>query len=351
MSEIIRKPQEEITALKDKLKQEFATYIDGLSLSDGKVSFIRQYAPEKSDRKAKLFCTERAWLKMQALVSEFDKEVAWHSVAKRGENQDEYIIEDVVVYPQIVTGADVDTDDAAYASWLYGFENDIFNNLRMQGHSHVRMGVTPSAVDTGYWNTLLKQVEDPEAPNRFYIFMILNKQGDKTIRIYDFEQNILFNTADVDLILRREEGGLYKFIEEAKEVVKDKTYRTPTYAGGYTGTGYWQHGYYMPTAAPAAAPQKQTLTVIGGGAAPAKEKGKGKGKKQNKKNGRPGAGWGTAADHAWSDTDDSLEDYYASLYSDAYSSAQQGTVTEDDDENDPTSPFFYSERWDGFNAT
>ena len=77
--------------------------------------------------------------------------------------------------------------------WLMNHEDDVFNNIRMQGHSHVNMGVTPSGVDNSLYERILEQLDD----EMFYIFLIYNKKGDKTFKIYDLAKNILFETGDV----------------------------------------------------------------------------------------------------------------------------------------------------------
>lgn len=153
-------------------------------------------------------------------------------------------------------------------------EDDVFNNIRMQGHSHVNMGVTPSSVDTSLYDRLLDQLDD----TMFYIFMIWNKKKDKTIKIYDLKKNVLFDTSDVTveqlggdedadfqnlsedeqkavagfLASYRGKKQSEAFIKDAKEMVKDKVYKpTTTYGsyghgnyGGYGGSSYYGGGYY-----------------------------------------------------------------------------------------------------------
>ena len=69
-----------------------------------------------------------------------------HGTVLRTENSksdsNEFIVEDIFVYPQEVTGSTVTTDQEAYSKWLYELDDDIFNNLRMQSHSHCNMGVS-----------------------------------------------------------------------------------------------------------------------------------------------------------------------------------------------------------------
>ena len=221
MAKIIKMDEAKI----QELAQEFAEALRKLKLADGKFTFSKEFG--KVEQKARLVFTEIAWLKQCMLVNEFDKEVAWHGIAKRGENQFEYMIEDILVYPQEVTGNTVNTDQQKYQDWLFDHPDDVFNNIRMQGHSHVNMSVTPSSVDLTLYDGWLSQLDD----TMFYIFLIINKKGDRTIKIYDMAENILFETADVDVEVLDEGYGFSDFIDNAKEMVTTKTYQ-------YQGSSY-----------------------------------------------------------------------------------------------------------------
>lgn len=217
----------------DEIRKAFEEVLSNRKLTDGKITFTKTFG---SDRKATLFFSEVAWFKMQALIEHFNKEVAWHGVAKRGEDasKDEYYITDILVYPQEVTGATVSTDQEKYQTWLMSHEDEVFNNIRMQGHSHVHMGVIPSSVDTSLYERILEQLED----NMFYIFIIWNKRNEKTIKIYDYAKNILFDTEDVSIKIMDDKLGVTKFITEAESMVKDKFIP-------YGGLEFWYENKYV----------------------------------------------------------------------------------------------------------
>lgn len=216
MSKYIKITEAEI----ENLKNDFFEALKNAKLANGKFTFSKDVGT--IDKRARLFFEEKAWLKQQALVREFNDEVAWHGIAKRGEGEDDYIIEDILVYPQEVTGATVTTDQEKYQNWLYQQEDEVFNNIRMQGHSHVNMGVTPSGVDESLYEGILEQLED----DMFYIFLIWNKRGDKTIKIYDFGKNILFETKDVDVNVMDDVIGLDAFLDDSRNQVSRKTVAT-----------------------------------------------------------------------------------------------------------------------------
>ncbi|MCD8376445.1 MAG: hypothetical protein LUD69_05830 [Oscillospiraceae bacterium] len=230
MSKVIKFTQQEI----EEMRGEFDKALQDAKLADGKFSFTKSVG--QLNRKAKLYFTPSSYIKMQMLVADADKEIAWHGVAKRHETEkDAYVISDILVYPQIVTGANVDTDQEKYQMWLMGFEDDVFNNIRMQGHSHVNMGVTPSGVDTSFYEKILDQLED----DMFYVFLIWNKRGDNWIKIYDLAENVLFETVDITLGFVEDGVDFGKFLTDARASVQDKVY-TPakpnvtTYGQGWS---------------------------------------------------------------------------------------------------------------------
>lgn len=252
----------------DSIRDEFEKVLSSAKISDGKISYTKTFG--YIDRKAVVRFSEIAWLKMSALIREFDKEVAWHGVAVRGadETKDEYYIVDILVYPQEVTGSNVNTDQTKYEMWLMEHDDEVFNNIRMQGHSHVNMHTSPSTVDISHQERILEQLED----DMFYIFMIWNKRGEKNIKVYDLEKNILFDGADVVVEVDDGELGLNSFIKDAKSLVTEKTYTAP--AATY-GSSYANKGSSVPATHVAATPATTPVVAnVGSGGKNGKKKGK-----------------------------------------------------------------------------
>lgn len=217
MSKIIKLTQDYI----DEACKEFKDSITNAKITDGKINFTKTFS--MVGRKATLYFTEIAWMKMQALIREFTTEVGWHGVAKRyGDiEKDEYIIEDILVYPQTVTGATVNTDQEKYSDWLFSDElDDVFNDIRFHGHSHVNMGTTPSSTDLTHWSSLLDVLKD----DMFYVFVIWNKKNDRTVKIYDLKKNVLFDTSDVTVKVLPEKDGVEEFVAKAKGLVEEHKY-------------------------------------------------------------------------------------------------------------------------------
>lgn len=269
MSKIIKLTPECI----EECVNEFKKDLISSKWADGKINFSKNLGTVS--RKAKIYFTEEAWMKMQALVREFEKEVAWHGVAFRGDDnaaeKDEYIIKDILVYPQKVTGASVEMDTEEYAKWIEdNIDDDRFFDIRMQGHSHVNMGVTPSSVDLAHQEAILDQLSD----NMFYIFMIWNKRGDKNIKIYDLKKNILFETADIEIEVMDDGYGVDSFINKAKSQVKDR---------GYTGYQYKYQGNTYATNYPTSSTNKNEREKQENTNTTSQKSGKRKGKKKKDK--------------------------------------------------------------------
>lgn len=238
MSRLIKMTPEYI----EECRSDFEKALRLAKLSDGKLNFTKIFP--SSDRKAEVFFTPSAWAKMVILINEFDKEVAWHGVAHRaGEVEGEatpagqkceYIITDILVYPQEVSAATVEMDTEKYASWLMeNIEDERFNGIRMQGHSHVRMSPTPSSVDLTHQEEILNMLGD----NDFYIFMIWNKSFASNIKIYDMRENTLFENGDVTVHILDEVGNLNEFLSSAKAMVKDRVYSYNSQRTSYNATG------------------------------------------------------------------------------------------------------------------
>jgi hypothetical protein len=185
--------------MKAEALAEFREVLDNLKMSDGYVCYKQNYFYENC--RATVLLTPEAYRKIVALVTEFNSEVAWHGTAARS-GDCEFTIEDIFVYPQEVTGSTVTTDQKAYSEWLYALPDEVFNTIRMQGHSHVNMGVSPSGIDDKHRQEILGQLEN----DMFYIFMIWNKSLNIHTLIYDMSQNILYENKDIDVKLLMGEG-------------------------------------------------------------------------------------------------------------------------------------------------
>ena len=262
----------------DECRKDFEKALTMTKLSDGKISFTKVFSC--GDQKATVYFAPVAFAKMSMLIKEFDKEVAWHGIARRADDDtsNDYIIDDIVVYPQEVTGATVEMDTEKYATWIQdNIEDERFNHIYMQGHSHVNMTTSPSSVDLNHQDEILGMLGDDD----FYIFMIWNKSFTSTNKIYDLKKNILFEDRDITVKILGQPEGLDKFLSDAKEMVKNKvsSYATPNtfykdtpmsksaspYNPLYSGNDVYDQGSLFKSSTPSESHADKTRTRIGCG--------------------------------------------------------------------------------------
>ena len=162
--------------------------------------------------KPTVFLTASAYVKMTYLIHTSNKELAWHGTVTKIENN--YLIEDIFVYPQTVTSATVDSDDDKYPIWCMNLSDEVINKLRFQGHSHVSMSASPSGRDTTNWKDFLNILKEDE----FYIFCIGNKKGDYYWTIYDNAINVMFENKDITWAVIDDQGN--NIVDWTKEQIE-----------------------------------------------------------------------------------------------------------------------------------
>lgn len=179
--------------------------------------------PKPTKVNARVVFSPTAYLTIQEIVATCNKEVAWHGTVVKV-NKGEYFIDNIMIYPQKVTGVTVESDDDEYPQWIMKLDDDTFNALRFQGHSHVNMGITPSATDKNYYETVLNNLGE----NDFYIFMIMNKSGKVYMEIHDMADNVIYETSDIEYGYSN--MNLDALHNDIKRMVKEPpVYVTPSY--------------------------------------------------------------------------------------------------------------------------
>lgn len=187
--------------VRDKLIEKYNTtqfmnMNDTIDIKLDVKDILEEYMNERQSAEPQVFITSEAYIKMRILVDKTSTELGWYGFVSKLPGLDNvYVIEDIIVYPQKVTGATCEQDEDRMFEFEMSLTTEQVRARRFQAHSHVNMGVTPSGVDEAFYQDLLSQVRD------YYIIMVTNKRGDNHIRFYDMENNIVYTELELKILL------------------------------------------------------------------------------------------------------------------------------------------------------
>lgn len=173
-------------------------------------------------KRPKIIITTTAGLKMSELVRNCTKEVGWHGFVERTDDTT-FIIRDIIVYPQTVTGTTVNTDEEKYALWLANIPTADLKTMRFQGHSHVNMACNPSSIDLDLYNKYLSSLKKDD----YYIFFICNKRGEINPFLYDLKTNTKYTKTDIDIV---KESDMSEWFKTVEPLIEEKRQITVTHA-------------------------------------------------------------------------------------------------------------------------
>lgn len=185
--------------VKQKLLEKYDTSIfmntTKVELKVDVADILDEFIEQQNIIEPTICITTKAYIKMRLLVDKFDKEIGWYGIVNQMPGlENTYVIEDIVVYPQTVSGATCEQDEDRMFEFEMRLTTDQVNHKRFHGHSHVNMATSPSGVDENFYQELLSQVTD------FFIITITNKRNEYTTRFYDVANNILYTDVEIHLI-------------------------------------------------------------------------------------------------------------------------------------------------------
>lgn len=137
----------------------------------------------------RIYISQDALVKMYHFVQECAQEIGWlGTVEQKGRN---YLIKDVFLFDQEVhaTTTEITPEGlSSFAEELLAKPEGlmIWNSMRMWGHSHVNMGITPSGQDDSQMNEFRNTGHDS------FIRLIANKKGDLKVDLYDYLNGVKF---------------------------------------------------------------------------------------------------------------------------------------------------------------
>ena len=224
---------------KKRILKDVAAQLESLTVIPDKLSLDLSTSKKITNITPKIIFTDEAADKIWELVDACEKEIAWHGLVTKEKNT--YTIYDILVFPQEVTASTATAKEEEYVMWMNELDDETFNHMRFHGHSHVNMGVTPSAIDTDYQQTLANTVQD------FYIFGIFNKKRSYNLYLYDTEQNLLFETKDLKTTLNDHtatwaDEQIEQYVTVPKVTYSKNAGKQQSLYPSYTGNGYY-NGY------------------------------------------------------------------------------------------------------------
>lgn len=191
--------------------------------------------------------------KMASYVEQCADEIGWLGTAYR--EGDTIKIEDVYLFEQEVHATTTEITPEGLSSFAEELLSsgeagiELWNNLKVWGHSHVNMGITPSGQDNSQMETF------KEGGHDWFLRLIANKKGELKIDLYDYKNSIIYLDLPWSEYLSEEEEAilhqiekLYSILdkhqdqrkksyeevikEEMKQKVKKKIYLTTGFTGG-----------------------------------------------------------------------------------------------------------------------
>lgn len=150
--------------------------------------------------------SNQAYAKMNAYVELCDKEISWLGTSTMVD--DTFFIHDVFLFKQKVSAVSTEIDNDSLADFLSTVDIETADNIRVWGHSHVNMDVTPSGQDDSqmdYFNG-----------KDYFIRIIINKQRKVNIDVYYYASNIMLLGIDWKL----EDNDIDK--EEIQKEIEEK---------------------------------------------------------------------------------------------------------------------------------
>ena len=213
----------DFTPIREQIKQKLieqydsTTYMntDTIKVQVNISELLDTYVKENNIPEPTIYITTLAYTKMRMLVDKTTTEIGWYGIVTKVPGLTGiYVIEDIIVYPQKVTGATCEQLDDKMFEFEMSLTTDQVNHKRFHGHSHVNMATSPSGVDEQFYHDILTQVTD------FFIITITNKRNEYTTRFYDMEHNILFT--DVPITVIDDEGLELDFwYDESKKQLQE----------------------------------------------------------------------------------------------------------------------------------
>lgn len=188
-----------------------------------------------------VYMTDEVAEDIQIIVDQVQDEVGWYCCVKKTSSGN-YLLYKTILPEQEVNGATCEITAEGQSKIMMDMveneQDELFNDMKFWGHSHVNMGVFASGQDDIQIKEFCKNSED------FFIRGIFNKKGDFKIDIYDVINKIIIKDAKLEVVRyptsEREafwkniiDKNVRKLVSSYRVVGKEDNWH---YKGGYTPT-------------------------------------------------------------------------------------------------------------------
>jgi hypothetical protein len=172
----------------------------------------------KTKRNYRVLVDQMAKDKIDAIINLCNEEVGFLGCVER--DDEVFYITDVYLFEQEVSSTTCELDPVSQAKLVQEImcKNDsdtaikLVNSMRFWGHSHVRMGVTPSNQDDRQIEELVQDCDD------FFIMGIFNKRGETYFEIHLVSEQIIIS--EVPMLVYSPERVLIE--DQIKKELEDK---------------------------------------------------------------------------------------------------------------------------------
>ena len=180
------------------------------------VKLMKNFAPN-------IYINIDALNKMKEYVRQSSLEIGWLGTCEKEGNS--YFITDVFLFKQEVHATTTEITTEGLNDFAMDILQDpngveIWNNMKVWGHSHVNMSTSPSGQDDKQIEVFAENADD------FFIRIIANKQNDFRIDLYDFLTGVIYEKLPYTVDFGEDTNyinALYKKISELNGLIKAKS--------------------------------------------------------------------------------------------------------------------------------
>lgn len=176
----------------------------------------------KERKRPEILFTNEVLLKYRTIVNEVSTEIGWLSLVREVTPKEKYIVYDVIVPKQEVTGVTTELDEDDLTRIGCSMPQDKFEDVRCWCHSHVNMAVNPSGTDEQTFEQFYQHCP-------YFIRVICNKKNEMRVDFVDTEEEYRYDEIEWSVLnigkfneLEKRMNELYEEYDRLVEVWDEK---------------------------------------------------------------------------------------------------------------------------------